>query len=61
MKKVIDDTFSTCGIVFFILIMWSLTSNSLFMFERNSLLLLLFSFLLILVGNYMRYKKKKTK
>lgn len=61
MKKIIDDTLSTFGIVFLLLIMWSLLTNSTYMFENKILLRLLFALLLILLGNYMRYRKKKSK
>lgn len=61
MKKIIDDALSTFGIVFLLLIMWSLLTNSTNMFNKSSLLFALFSLLLILLGNYMRYRKKKAK
>jgi FtsH-binding integral membrane protein len=59
MKKVIEDTFSTFGIVFLMFIIWSLTPYSSDTFESNSLLSFLFPLLLILLGNYIRYRKKK--
>lgn len=61
MKKIIDDTLSTFGIVFLLLIMWSLLTNSTYMFNKNSLLIALLSLFLILMGNYMRYRKRQTK
>lgn len=60
-KKIIDDAFSAFGILFFILIIWSFLSNSSYMFEKNSLLIGLVYLGLILLGNYMRYRKKNTR